>query len=149
MKPFVLLLIVFIISAAVSKLVSGNWSLPFSGNLAMCIMLWFTALGHFKFKKGMSMMVPGFIPYKTSMVVLTGVLEILLGAGLLFPALRQASGIALILFLILMLPANIYAAIHTVNYEKATYDGPGLKYLWFRVPLQVVFILWIYYFSVK
>ena len=29
-----------------------------------------------------------------------------------------------------------------LDYQKATYDGNGLTYLWFRVPLQILFILW-------
>ncbi len=64
MKPFYLLLAVFVISTGISKLTTGNWHLPFGGNLAMAVMFCFTALGHFMFTEGMTLMVPGFIPFK-------------------------------------------------------------------------------------
>jgi hypothetical protein len=48
-----------------------------------------------------------------------------------------------------MLPANIHAAIKHINYETAAYDGKGIRYLWIRVPMQVLFIVWVYYFSVR
>jgi hypothetical protein len=33
------------------------------------------------------------------------------------------------------------------DYQKGTRDGSGTNYLWFRIPLQIVFILWVYYFG--
>jgi hypothetical protein len=47
------------------------------------------------------------------------------------------------------LSANINAAIHKVDYEKATYEGPGISYLWFRIPLQLLFIAWVAYFGLE
>ncbi|MCE7066927.1 hypothetical protein [Dyadobacter sp. CY326] len=148
MKPFVLLLFVFGLTAVFFKLFSGNWNLPLSGNLAMCLMLCFTALGHFKFTKGMSMMLPDFVPFKKEVVYITGIMEILMGIPLLFPAYKQATGVVIIIFFILVLPSNINAALKNLNYEKGTYDGAGPTYLWFRVPLQLFFIAWVWYFSV-
>jgi uncharacterized membrane protein len=71
------------------------------------------------------------------------------GLALLSPSLRYGAGIILIILFILMLPANIYAAIKHINYETAAYDGKGIGYLWIRIPMQVLFILWVLYFSVK
>jgi uncharacterized membrane protein len=45
-----------------------------------------------------------------SLVYLTGVCEIAGGLGLLFPAVRLAVGIALVVFLACVFPANAYAA---------------------------------------
>jgi uncharacterized membrane protein len=92
----------------------------------------------------MSMMIPQSIPFKTGLVYFTGVVEIAAAIGLLIPALVTVTGWLLIVFFILLLPANIYAAIKHVDFEKATYHGRGLDYLWFRVPLQIIFIVWIY-----
>ena len=119
----------------------------FCGNLAMGLMLCFTALGHFLYTKGMALMVPGVIRFKRGMVYLTGVMEVLLGLALLFPGFRFWAGVALIAMLVLMLPANIHAALKRINYETGAYDGPGPRYLWFRVPEQVLFVVWICYFS--
>ena len=149
MKPLILLLAVFAISAGVSQFSTGSGHLIFSGNLAMCVMLCLTAFGHFKFTHGMGMMMPGFVPFKIQLVYLTGVAEILLGFALLFPSLRHLAGIILVVLFILMLPANIHAAIRHINYETATYDGKGMSYLWIRIPMQALFIIWVLFFSIK
>ena len=145
MKPLFVLLLVFIIAVAVLKWMNGHYNWPLSARIAMCAMLCFTAIAHFVFTKGMTMMIPAFIPFKKEVVYFTGVLEILLGIGLLIPQFRVYAGWILIAFFILMLPANINAAIHKIDYQKGTIGGPGLTYLWFRVPLQVLFICWTYF----
>jgi uncharacterized membrane protein len=149
MKPLFILIIVFILGVAISRIAMGQWNLIFSGNLAMLVMLCLTAMGHFMFTKGMTMMMPGFIPFKTELVYFTGIAEVLLGLGLLFPRYRYMAGIILVVLFVLMLPANINAAIKHVNFEKATYDGSGPAYLWFRIPLQLFFIGWLLFFSIK
>lgn len=145
MKPLIVLLSSFVISLTIIKMSKKEYDFALSGRIAMSIMLLFTAIGHFVFTQGMSMMIPKFIPYKETFVHLTGVFEILLAIGLLIPRFKYISGWALIIFLLLMLPANIYASVHNVNYQKGTFDGNGLSYLWFRIPLQILFIVWIYF----
>ncbi|AXT54455.1 hypothetical protein J8L88_14175 [Aquimarina sp. MMG015] len=142
MKPLIILLSSFVISLFAIKIINKEYDFALSGRIAMSIMLVFTAIGHFIFTKGMSMMIPKFIPYKGVFVHLTGVFEILLAISLLIPRLKYISGWTLIIFLLLMLPANIYASINNINYQKGTFDGSGLAYLWFRIPLQFLFIIW-------
>ena len=149
MKPLLVLLSSFVIAIFVVKLIYKQYDFDLSARIAMAIMLCFTAMGHFVYTKGMSMMIPEFIPFKTTFVHLTGLFEILLAIALLIPKLRAVSGWTLIIFLILMLPANIYAAIHQVNYQKGTFDGNGLSYLWFRIALQVLFVVWTYISSIR
>lgn len=149
MKPLFVLLIVFVVSLLTLRMIKGTYEITQSAAIAMSAMLVFTAIGHFVFTKGMSMMIPKFIPFKESFVYLTGVFEILIAIGLLIPKFKMVSGWALIIFLLLMLPANIYASINHVNYQKGTFDGNGLSYLWFRIPLQLLFILWTYYSVIR
>ncbi|MDO6491914.1 MULTISPECIES: DoxX family protein [unclassified Cellulophaga] len=149
MKPLIILLVAFIISLFVIGFMRKEYDFTRSARIAMSIMLVFTAIGHFIFTKGMSMMVPQFIPFKNSFVYLTGIFEILLAISLLIPKLKVISGWTLIIFLLLMLPANIYASIHNVNYQKGTFDGNGLAYLWFRIPLQVLFVIWTYMCTIR
>ena len=149
MKPLTVLITSFFITFFAIKIVNKEYDPALSGRIAMSIMLCFTAIGHFVFTKGMSMMIPQFIPLKECFVQLTGLFEILLAIGLLIPKLKVISGWALIMFLTLMLPANIYAALHNVNYQKGTFDGNGLSYLWFRIPLQIFFITWTYICSIR
>jgi uncharacterized membrane protein len=82
-------------------------------------------------------------------VLLTGVLEILFAIGLAIESTRYFTGIGLIIFYIAILPSNIYAAKHRINYEDLHKPGPGPKYLWFRIPFQLFLIAWVWYFSVR
>lgn len=148
MKPLLVLLIVFGFATVISKIFFHQWNFDFSGNLAMGVMLFFTAIAHFAFNKGMAMMLPPFIPFKKQVVYLTGLIEILAGIGLLIKPYRHMTSVLLIIFFILILPANIYAAIKGVDHEKGNYAGNGLKYLWFRMPLQIFFIEWVWYFGI-
>lgn len=149
MKPLILLLLSFTVSIFVIKMIKKEYDFALSARIAMSIMLLFTAIGHFAFTKGMSMMIPEFVPFKESVVYLSGIFEILLALGLLIPKFQTVSGWALVIFLLLMLPANIYASMNKVNYQKGTFDGNGLTYLWFRIPLQFLFIVWTYISAIK
>jgi hypothetical protein len=66
MKPLILLIAAFAIYAGIAEITTGNWNLQFAGNLAMLIMLCFTALGHILFPKGMALMIPRFIVVQNS-----------------------------------------------------------------------------------
>lgn len=149
MKPLIVLLSVFVASILITRIFYGEFDLVLSGRIAMSVMLLFTAVAHFVFTRGMTMMLPEIFPYKTAMIYLTGVVEIAAAAGLLIPGWRVITGWLLIVFFILLLPANIYAAQKHVDYQKGTYNGSGLTYLWFRIPLQVLFILWTYWVAIK
>ena len=149
MKPLIVLLLSFTISIFVIKIIKKEYDFALSARIAMSIMLLFTAIGHFAFTKGMSMMIPKIIPFKESIIYLTGIFEILLALGLIIPKFQIVSGCALIVFLLLMLPANIYASLNHVNYQKGTFDGNGLIYLWFRIPLQFLFIIWAYISAIR
>lgn len=144
MKPLILLILVFVIAALVIRLATPATDLALAARIAMAAMLLFTAIGHFMFTQGMTMMLPAAVPFKTAIIYLTGMLEVAAAAGLLLPSVRTGAACALIIFFILLLPANIYAAVLHIDYEKATYAGKGLSYLWFRVPLQLFFIAWVY-----
>ena len=149
MKPLIVLLTVFAVSLLAIKLLQGNYDFAWSGRMAMSAMLVFTAIAHFAFTKGMTMMLPDFIPNKTAVVYLTGLIEIAAATGLFIPGLRVLTAWLLIIFFILILPANIYAAVKNIDYQKGTSEGNGLTYLWFRIPLQMLFIIWTYLSAIK
>lgn len=149
MKPLIVLPSVFLVSIFIIKLITQKYDLLLSARIGMCAMLFFTAIGHFAFTKGMTMMIPPVIPLKTAIIYLTGLLEILLGICLLVPRLTTYTGWVLIAFFLLLLPANIYAAIKHIDYQKGNFEGNGLSYLWFRIPLQILFIVWTYLSSIK
>jgi uncharacterized membrane protein len=113
----------------------ASWSADVRDGLA--VMLLFTASAHFTpMKEDLIRMTPGWVPRPRAMVFFTGLCEIACAIGLVIPATRQAAGIALILFFIAVLPANIHAARAGV-----TLRGRPATPLWLRVPVQLLFIV--------
>lgn len=149
MKPLIVLVVVFVVSLFIIKVTRGMYDYALAGTIALSVMLVFTSIAHFAFARGMTMMVPDFLPYKKEIVFVTGVIEIVAAIVLLIPTLRMPIGWFLVAFFILLLPANIYAAVKHIDYEKGTFEGNGAGYLWFRVPLQLLFIAWAYFSTVK
>ena len=149
MKPLIVLISSFLIGLILIKLLHKKFKWQLAGRIAMAIMLSFTAIGHFVFIEGMTAIIPDFIPLKKELVYATGILEVLLGIGLLIPKLKLKSGWILIMFFITILPANINASIKNINYQTGELDGNGLEYLWFRIPLQILFIVWVFYTAIK
>ena len=149
MKPLIVLISVFAVSLVLSKILSGRYQFAQSGRISMAVMLLFTASAHYAFTKGMAMMLPPFIPCPTEIIFLTGVLEIAAAIGILSPNFRVVSGWLLIIFFLLILPANVYAASRHIDYQNPSNSGSGLAYLWFRIPLQLLFIVWTYASAIK
>ena len=91
-------------------------------------------VGHFVRPKGYLAIMPPYIPAHELMVALSGVAEIVLGIGLLFPATRSVSAWGIILLLIAVFPANVYMAT-AARFQKL----PGWL-RWGRLPLQGLLI---------
>jgi len=149
MKPFLILICIFILAAILTRFFSGCFDYKFSGKIALAVMLIFTGVGHFAFTKGMAMMLPGFLPFRVEVVYLTGLLEILAAIAIFFPSLRFLAGCLLIAFFIIVLPANIYASWKGIDYRTGEVGGHGLYYLWFRIPFQILLIAWTYFFVLR
>jgi len=149
MKPFFVLLTVFLISNLVIRQYKGDMDYHLAGKIALAATLLFTSLGHLIYTKGMVLMLPDFIPLKKEMIYVTGLLEVIGAFGLFIPSLSRLTGMLLIVFFLLILPTNIYASIKHLNYETATFDGKGPGYLWFRIPFQLLLIGWTYYFVLR
>ncbi|UTF93531.1 DoxX family protein [Elizabethkingia anophelis] len=149
MKLLSILFSVFIIALLGTKIIQGEWNWIFSGNLGMAVFIIFTGFSHFKFQKGMDLMIPDFIPYKMFWVYFTGVLEIAAGIGLMIPQLREITAILLIVFYTVVFIANINSSKKRINIFKADYTGPGMKYLYKeRIPMQIILIAWTWYFGI-
>lgn len=79
--------------------------------------------------------VPPILPYKLSLVYISGFFEVLFGLLLLFPGMRYVAGWGLILLLIAVFPANIYLALTN---GAALNTTPLIA--WGRLPFQFLFI---------
>lgn len=149
MKPLVVLISVFLLGLFIIKLRTKKIDWQLAGRIAMSVMLLFTAIGHFAFTEGMARMIPAVFPFKKGLVYLTGILEILFAVGLLIPKISGKTAWLLIAFFLAILPANIKAAMEHINYQTGELDGHGMDYLWFRIPLQIFFIAWVFFTTIK
>lgn len=100
-----------------------------------------TSIAHFALGQKMARMLPSELPYRLEIIYVTGVFEFLGAVGVWLPKLRRLAGACLMLMMLAVLPANIYSAIHRVDFGGHV-NGPA--YLWFRVPFQFFIIAWIY-----
>ena len=125
MKLLSILFSVFIIALLGTKIIQGEWNWIFSGNLGMAVFIIFTGFSHFKFQKGMALMIPDFIPYKMFWVYFTGVLEIAAGIGLMIPQLREITAILLIVFYTVVFIANINSSKKTDQHFQSRLYRPG------------------------
>lgn len=147
--PEALLPIGFLISLSIIARFRKELLFALSARIAMALMLVVAGVAHFTFTPGMEMMFPDFVPYKRLIVYLTGILEVLAAVGLLIPKYQRTTGWFIVFFFIAIIPANIYASMHHVDIEHANYQGKGLEYLWYRIPLQFFFIAWVYCSTIK
>jgi len=83
---------------------------------------------------------PAALPGPLAIVYISGVFEILGGAGLLLPRTRRFSALGLVALLVAVFPANINMA---VNHLTPTGSPPVPEWVaWARLPLQGVLVWW-------
>jgi uncharacterized membrane protein len=146
MTPLIILFASFTAALLINKIgLKSKWTVSFMGRLALAIMLIFTGIAHFFKTELMIAMLPEMIPLKVYVVYLTGALEIAAAIGLLTSGLFRFTSILLIIFFISILPANIVGSIKQVGLGGME---NGVQYLYFRIPLQGLFILWAYFFGI-
>ncbi|CAN5870488.1 DoxX family protein [soil metagenome] len=91
-------------------------------------------------------MMPAELPqgWHLPLVYISGVFEILGGLGLLLPATRRAAAWGLIALLVAVFPANLNMALNHLPLGDSLVPQWAL---WARLPLQVVLIVWAWWFT--
>lgn len=116
----------------------------FSGAISLYIMAGvyiIAGLNHFINPRFYLKIIPAYIPCcHLTLVYVSGIFEIALGIGLLFPAIRSVAAWGIILMLIAFLPVHIYM----LQSDEFRTIAPWL--LWARLFLQLVLIYWAYQF---
>lgn len=144
MQLAVLLVLLFGIALARLAGVAGisflnSW--PSATRTGLAAMLLFTSVGHFSaVRYDLVRIVPPALPYPMLLIYFTGLCEIAGAFGLLFPLTRFAAAVALLLFFLAVLPANIYAV-----QSGATLGGELAVGLTIRLPIQIFFLALTYW----
>jgi uncharacterized membrane protein len=87
-------------------------SWPQAVAVGLAVMFVMTGVAHFvpAMRRDMIAIVPPRLPAAGLLVTITGVLELVGAAGLLYPPTRVAAAVCLFVLMLVMFPANVYAA---------------------------------------
>jgi uncharacterized membrane protein len=106
----------------------------------------FTGIGHFTQTAPMTQMLPDWVPARTPLVYVTGILEFAIALAFFVPRTRRLAGGLAAIVLVVFFPANIYAAIQHVPMGGHAW---GPVYLLIRAPLQAAILAWVYWFTLR
>ena len=93
---------------------------------------------HFKEPQKFVDIVPKYMPFALFLVYLTGVMEILVGLGIIYPDTRELTGRLTVLFLIAIYPANFNMWINDVPFNGTRLTTQGHL---FRLSVQILLII--------
>ena len=137
MAPLIALLLGTIAARSIGWLGVGyvnSWTAAIAVGLALMFVL--TGCSHFALplRRDLIAIVPPRLPAPGLLVTITGVLELLGAVGLLVPATRVAAAICLLLLMLAMFPANVYASRMPDPPKSMTTRLP------LRTAMQVIFV---------
>lgn len=146
MIPLIILIATFVALYLINRFaLRERLTMSFIGRAALASVMLTTGIAHFTSTGPMVAMMPDIFPWKKEIVYLTGVLELLAAGGVLWEKTARITGGMLIVFFVAIIPANISGAMNSVQFGGMA-DGP--VYLFFRIPLQLLFIVWAWVFAV-
>ena len=93
---------------------------------------------HFKEPQKFVDIVPKYMPFALFLVYLTGVMEILVGLGIIYPDTREITGRLTVLFLLAIYPANFNMWINDVPFNGTRLTTQGHL---FRLSVQILLII--------
>lgn len=97
---------------------------------------------HFIMPEMYMKIMPPYLQWHRELVFLSGLIEIVLGSLLFLPQYQKIAAWGIILLLIAVFPANVYLA--QTNGEAL---GISAISAWARLPIQVLLILWAWWYT--
>ena len=136
---FLLALLGATLVAAVLPARFGRRSARRATRLGMAAAMVFAGASHWFVPTPFIQHLPSWVPAADTLILLTGGIEVALGAALLtLQPWRRFAGLALAAYLVAVFPSNVYVAIAAVEVD----GQPGGWYPWLRLPLQALFVAW-------
>jgi uncharacterized membrane protein len=133
-----------IVPSLVALAMGGD--VDWAGRLGLAFVFAFAALGHFVRTDAMAEMIPPPVPQRRALIQVSGVFEFVLAILVLAWPKSHLVGLMIIGFLIAIFPSNVYAAVRRVDFGG---HSAGPRYLLVRAPLQLLLILWTYWFVLR
>ena len=109
-----------------------------AARLAMAVAMVFSGVSHFADTAAFVQLLPEFVPARSGVILATGVIEILLGVGLVAARWRREVALVLVAYLVAVFPANVYVAVADIPLEGLGGGNP-----WLRLPFQAIYIAWV------
>ena len=138
---FLILLIVVTVVGWLLPVRFGGRSLRDAMRRALAVAFVFTGGAHLAMPQSFLVYFPTWVPVPEAIVYASGVVEVAGGLALFVGRYRAQIGLALAVYLLLIFPANVYAAVADVDEAL-----PGLVdtswYPWVRLPFQAIFVWW-------
>jgi uncharacterized membrane protein len=138
MAPLVVEVIVTVIARIVLP-----W--PDAVRIGLAVMFMFTGASHFSsLRTDLAAMIPPPFTGAVWIVYVTGMLELAGAVGLLVPKIYRIAALGLVVMLLGIFPANVFAAVHGV-----TLRGQPPTPLALRMPLQAFWMAMLWWSAVK
>ena len=144
MKAIAIITGLLIMPALVALGLGGD--VEWSGRFGLALVFAFTALGHFVKTDAMAEMLPPSISGRRALILASGIFELLVAMLLLAWPKSRLLGLSIIGFLVAIFPANVYAAVQRIPFGG---HSAGPIYLLIRAPVQLLLIVWTYWFVVR
>lgn len=118
-----------------------NFELPWH-LYVMGIIYTIAGLNHFRNPRLYLKIIPPYLPNPKMLNYLSGLAEIILGIGICIPAISKYSAWGIVALLIAVFPANLF-----MFSDKKAGMGLPKSILLLRLPLQIVLLIWAYYYT--
>ena len=106
--------------------------------LVLCAFFVLAGLNHFVSPEVYRPIMPPYLPFPDTLILLSGGLEVALGLLIVFPRTRAFAAAGLVLLLVAVFPANLQMALTAERFPLFQ-----SWHLWARLPLQLVLIGWV------
>lgn len=94
---------------------------------------------HFVHEKSFRKIVPEILPLRRTIVLITGVFEMLFSILLWVKKDQNITSRLLAVFMVAVFPANVYMAVKKISFQPGKQANPWI--LWLRLPLQLPLII--------
>ncbi|MGA2706464.1 MAG: MauE/DoxX family redox-associated membrane protein [Isosphaeraceae bacterium] len=111
------------------------------GKLTLGVLFIIAGVGHFVATDFFLKIMPPYLPFHLPLVLVSGVIEIVLGILLLVPRYTRLAAWGIIALLIAVFPANVHVYQH-----QELFPLPWFVHL-LRLPMQGVLILWAFAYT--
>ena len=99
-------------------------------------------VNHFRTPNIYKKIMPSYIPAHTSLVLATGIFEMIFGLMLITQESQQIGAIGILVLLILFIPIHVHMLIN----KEASLKLPRWLLI-LRIPLQLLLIYWVYLYT--